>query len=80
VEYLDKCLLTRPSVYLKAIKSTDEELKEGYFERLEDQKVQYPNAAVLIQLRSKLDSKTLTLDILSKKLLQTRFKTYLKYF
>jgi hypothetical protein len=63
---------------LKAIKSTDEGLKEKYFKRLEDQKAQHPNAAVLIQLRSKLNP---TLESISKELLQSRFKnlkTHLK--
>jgi hypothetical protein len=72
---LDKCLLTRPSVYLKAMKSTDEKLKAGYFKRLEDQKAQYPNAAALIQFRSKLDPQTLTLESLSKELLQSTMAT-----
>jgi hypothetical protein len=81
VEYLDECLLTRPSVYLKAIKSTYKNkisimstYKEvKYFKRLEDQKAQHPNAAVLIQLRSSLDPKTLTLESLSKELLKNIF-------
>jgi hypothetical protein len=60
------------------MKSTDEELKEGYFTRLEDQKAQHPNAAVLIQLRSKLDPQTLTLESLPKEVLQSRFKIFKK--
>jgi hypothetical protein len=65
---------------LKAIQSTDEDLKEKYFKRLEKKKAQHPNAAVLIQLRSKLDPQTLTLESLSKELLQLRFKIYIYIF
>jgi hypothetical protein len=78
---LDECLLTSPIVYLKAIKSTlgrIDKIEKKYFIRLEYKKAQHPNAAVFIQLRSSLDPKTLTLESLSKELLQSRFKIFKK--
>jgi hypothetical protein len=53
---------------LKVIKSTDENLKKKLFKRLEDQQAQYPIAQVLIQLRSKLDPETLTLESLENQI------------